>query len=187
MQSLMECNAITFGAEEGIFCSDEDECDNKPGHFCGMDGQCHEISCGNYYQFAHPQLTGYSDDTAFQCFGYSLGDREYAHAVVYGCDPLFPFTMSLGKHVTDSFNRKCLAEREGGYKFECYEFNPSETYTDFTLFEQAAESSFPDCGEGGKQPKYFYMIASSNRYIGFEGLTGNPIVVGGAEDDGSAI
>jgi len=157
------------------------------GHFCGIDNQCHPYSCQNFYQYADRKLTGYADDTTFQCFGYALGDQENAHGVIYGCDPLFPFTlMTPGKQVTEAFNRKCTAEREGGFKFECYEFQPSETATDFTFFEQKAESSFPDC-EGGKQPQYYYMIGSTNRYVGFEGLLGNPIVVAGAEDDGATI
>ncbi|CAB9527597.1 expressed unknown protein [Seminavis robusta] len=160
---------------------------SEPGHFCGIDGNCHIFSCQNYYQYADRKLTGYADNTTFQCFGYTQGDQENAHGVIYGCDPLYPLVkMTPGKQVTEPFNRKCSAEREGGYLFECYEFQPSETATDFTFFEREAESSFPDC-KGGKQPKYYYIIASSNHYVGFEGLQGNPIVAGGADIDGDTL
>lgn len=159
----------------------------KPGYFCGIDGQCHEFSCLNYYQFAARELTGYADDVELNCFGYTKGDIENAHGVIYGCEPIFPLTLvTPGKQVTEPFNRKCTAEREGGYLFECYEFQQSETATNFDFFEREAESSFPDCGSG-KTPSYFYIIASSNHYLGFEGLQGNPIVAGGADIDGDTI
>ena len=173
-------NTINFGSGSCSGCSD-------PGHFCGIDGTCHPFSCQTYYQYADRKLTGYADNSTFQCFGYSKGDQENAHGVIYGCDPLFPFTKTTpGKQVSEPFNRKCTAEREGGYSFECYEFMPSETATDFTFFEREAESSFPDCGDG-KSPKYWYMIASSNHYVGFEGLQGNPILARGADIDGDTI
>ena len=177
---LVTAKVVNFGTES---CSD---CD-KPGFFCGIDGSCHEFSCQTYYQYADRQLTGYADDSTFQCFGYSLGDQENAHGVIYGCDPIYPFTLvTPGKQVTEPFNRKCTAEREGGFTFECYEFMPSETATNFDFFELEAESSFPDCGDG-KQAKYWYMTASSNHYTGFEGLQGNPILAGGADIDGDTI
>lgn len=176
----VSASTINFGGGSCSNCND-------PGHFCGVDGTCHAFSCQNYYQYAHRALTGYADDATFQCFGYSQGDIENAHGVIYGCDPLFPMTlMTPGKQVTEPFNRKCTAEREGGYLFECYEFQPSETATNFDFFEREAESSFPDC-EDGKQPKYYYIIASSNHYTGFEGLQGNPIVEGGADRDGDTL
>jgi hypothetical protein len=159
------------------------EC-TEAGHFCGIDGICHEFSCQNYYQYADPLLTGYAGNTTFECFGYTKGEQEFAHGVIFGCKPLFPFVLvTPGKQVTEPFNRRCLAEREGGYKFECYEFMPSETATDFAGFEREAESSFPDCGEG-ITPMYFSIIASSNHYAGVEGLQGNPIVAGGGDADG---
>lgn len=167
----------------GIPCSN---C-NEPGHFCGTDGRCHEMSCENYYLYADQKLTGYSDGVKFECFGYANGDIDNAHGVIYGCDPIFPMTLiTPGKQVTEPFNRKCTAEREGGYLFECYEFQPSETATNFDFFQREAESSFPDC-EGSKRPKYWYIIASSNHYVGFEGLDGNPIIAGGADVDGDTL
>lgn len=186
--SCTDVAAAIFGTKEPIVVSDVpcSGCD-EPGHFCGHDGRCHEVSCQNYYQYADPQLTGYADGVDFNCFGYSKGDIENAHGVIYGCEPIFPMTLiTPGKQVTEPFNRKCTAEREGGYLFECYEFQPSETATNFDFFEREAESSFPDCGDG-KQPKYYYIIASSNHYIGFEGLQGNPIVAAGADIDGDTI
>lgn len=159
---------------------------NDPGHFCGIDGVCYPFSCQTYYQYGDRKLTGYADNSTFQCFGYQRGDQENAHGVVFGCDPLFPFTiMTPGKQVTAAFNRKCTATREGGYSFECYEFAPSETATDFARFEQEAESSFPDCGD--KSPQFYYLIASSNHYVGVDGLQGNPILAGGADIDGDTI
>jgi len=167
----------------GVACSN---C-NDPGHFCGVDGRCHETSCQAYYEYADPKLTGYADGVKFECYGYSDGDIENAHGVVFGCDPIFPLTLiTPGKQVTEPFNRKCTAEREGGFLFECYEFQPSETATNFDFFKRKAESSFTDC-EGGKRPKYWYIIASSNHYVGFEGLDGNPIVAGGADVDGDTL
>jgi len=177
--------ATSFGS-----CSSA--CDEEPGMFCGIDGTCHEFSCQNYYQYADQKLTGRNDtanngNSTLQCFGYSQGKKDFAHGVVYGCDPIFPFVLTTpGKQVTEPFNYKCIAPpRDGGFEFECYEFMPSDTATNFDFFEREAESSFPDCGD--KQPKYFYMIASSNHYAGVEGLQGNPIVVSGADKDGDTI
>ena len=159
----------------------------QPAHFCGVDGVCYEFSCENYYQYADPLLTGYAEGTKLECFGYADGYKEFAHGVIYGCKPLYPFVlMTPGKQVTKPFNQKCTVEREGGYKFECYQFQQSETATDFDSFEREAESSFPDCGTG-LTPKYYYMIASSNHYMGVEGLQGNPIVASGADADGDTI
>ena len=131
----MDAKVIELG---GVSCSD---C-AKPGHFCGVDGQCHAFSCQNYYQYADRSLTGYADNVKFECFGYTDGDIENAHGVIYGCDPQFPMTlMTPGKQVTEPFNRKCTAEREGGFLFECYEFQPSETATNFDLFIRDCERS----------------------------------------------
>ncbi|CAB9530322.1 unknown protein [Seminavis robusta] len=171
-----------------IFGSDACECEDNIGHFCGIDDNCHPFSCENYYLYADRKLTGYSDNATMQCFGYSLGEQERAHGVVYGCSPLFPFVLPTpGKQVTEPFNRKCTAERdESGFSFECYEFQDGEAAADFSFFERLANSFFPDCTDGD-DPKYYYMIASSNHYLGFEGLQGNPIVAGGADIDGDTI
>jgi hypothetical protein len=181
--------SVAFGAEDKIPQFGTAGCSGctEPGHFCGTDGTCHEFSCENFYQFADPLLTGYAAGTPFECFGYAKGDQEFAHGVIYGCKPLYPFVlMTPGKQVTEPFNRRCSAEREGGYKFECYEFQQSETATDFSAFEREAESSFPDCGEG-LSPSYFSIIASSSHYAGVEGLQGNPIVAGGGDTDGDTF
>ena len=109
---------INFG-DPDTTCSNE--CD-QPGHFCGIDNECYPLSCKNFYQYANRELTGYASDATLQCFGYTMGDRENAHGVTYGCDPLFPMILvTPGKQVTESFNRKCTAERDGGFSFDCYE------------------------------------------------------------------
>jgi len=134
--------ATSFGS-----CSSA--CDEEPGMFCGIDGTCHEFSCQNYYQYADQKLTGRNDtanngNSTLQCFGYSQGKKDFAHGVVYGCDPIFPFVLTTpGKQVTEPFNYKCIAPpRDGGFEFECYEFMPSDTATNFDFFEREAESSF---------------------------------------------
>ena len=161
-------------------------------HFCGVDGKCHNYSCHNFYRYFDPALTGYRNTDgafttlSFECFGYNQGGMENAVGVAYACNPQFPFTLASYNTVIQPFNRKCTADQGLGSIFECYEFVPSETATDFYLFLAESESSFLDCVDG-EVPTYYSLVSSSNHYEGFEGLQGNPIVAAGADLDGDTI
>lgn len=163
---LVDCSP-----QEDFYFNGPELCDGL--HLCGMDSQCHELNCRNFYNYASPVFTGRVDNTSsdLNCVILPPSERTVL-GIRYGCihpqesynqkwdhDDFKPKPHILHQESFDEvesiaqfgYNVYCVAENERCGRldrFECYE------HIDLQV-EEIAQTSWLTC-KNNETPYFFY-------------------------------
>jgi len=141
-------------------------CDCGDGKFCGTDGECHNLSCAEWYQYQYggaasqdPNLDESNTDTLtckdIDTTATGSGSEVSYASVSYRCvNSTHPPAIQTG------FNRKCTA---GGPTFEytCYELSEGTQFLTFLSEVESAQDDGMKCNDE-KVPLFYYYITRSD-------------------------
>jgi len=146
-------------------------CTSGDGKFCGTDGECHNLSCAEWYQYQYggpasqdPNLDESNTET-LTCKdiitttpGDTTDDLFYA-SVSYRCHDLLPPPIQTG------FNRKCTADGPT-FEYTCYELSEGTQFLSFmSEVDSAVKNAGMNCTDD-EDPFFLYRLTR-------EGVMGN--------------
>lgn len=138
-----------------VKCTQDNEC---PGEFCGVDGNCYDFSCGNFYRW-YP-LVEY--DPVYSLPLECQDGTTQIHLTNFGCAGAVGRRIPASLGVGRTPNQLCTGstvidtdEEQRIITFECFGFRND---TDFTDFENRVVESDIECSDQTSPglPAYFY-------------------------------
>lgn len=150
----------------GSACEQNGDCGD--GKFCGPDGECHNLSCAEWYQYQYggpasqdPNLDESNTETLtckdIDTTATGTGTEVFYASVMYRC-----FNYTHPPAIETGFNRKCTA---GGPTFEytCYELSEGTQFLTFmSEVESAIQNDGMNCNDD-KDPSFIYLITRTDR------------------------
>jgi len=150
----------------GLECN----CPSGGGKFCGTDGECHNLSCANYYQYGNPNAASQGPNVDevntetltckdIETTATGLGSELFYGSVSYRCSKLLPPPIQTG------FNRKCTADGPT-FEFTCYELSEGTQFLNFLSEVDSAVNAGMDCTndeDPGQDPFFSYAYVFDTR------------------------
>jgi len=134
-------------------------CDCGDGKFCGTDGECHNLSCAEWYQYQYGGAASQDpnlDESNTETLTCKDIDNTWPSeaSITYRCNSTFPPIAQTG------FNRKCTA---GGPTFEytCYELSEGTQFLTFMSKVESVQNLGRKCNDG-KDFIFSYHITEVN-------------------------